>query len=62
LWEEKVKGKEKEGGEKEKQNENEEEHAHEADEQPPFALHDFTLSIPRGTLAAVVGRADSGIL
>ncbi|KAJ7887998.1 hypothetical protein B0H13DRAFT_1888552 [Mycena leptocephala] len=35
--------KEKEGGEKQ----NEEEHAHEPDE-PPFALHDITLSIPRG--------------
>jgi hypothetical protein len=48
VWEEKVKGKkEKEGGEKEKQNENEAEHP--PDEQPPFALHDITLSIPRGT-------------
>ncbi|KAJ7865946.1 P-loop containing nucleoside triphosphate hydrolase protein [Mycena leptocephala] len=27
---------------------------------PPFALHDITLSIPRGTLAAVVGRVGSG--
>ncbi|KAJ7878246.1 P-loop containing nucleoside triphosphate hydrolase protein [Mycena leptocephala] len=42
-----------EGGEKEKQNE--EEHAHEPDELP-FPLHDITLSILRGTLAAVVGR------
>ncbi|KAJ7865962.1 hypothetical protein B0H13DRAFT_1895387 [Mycena leptocephala] len=50
--------KEKEGGEKEKQNE--EEHAHEPDEQPPFAMHDFTLSIPRGTLAAVIERVGSG--
>jgi ABC-type transport system involved in cytochrome bd biosynthesis fused ATPase/permease subunit len=54
AWEEK----EKEGREKEKQDENEEEHP--PDEQPPFALHDFTLSIPRGTLAAVVGRVGSG--
>ncbi|KAJ7891133.1 ABC protein [Mycena leptocephala] len=28
--------------------------------QPPFALHDITLSIPRGTLAAIVGRVGSG--
>jgi ABC-type transport system involved in cytochrome bd biosynthesis fused ATPase/permease subunit len=59
VWEEKAKGeKELEGGEKEKQNE--EQHAHEPDEQPPFALHDFTLSIPRGTLATVVLRVGSG--
>ncbi|KAJ7811657.1 P-loop containing nucleoside triphosphate hydrolase protein [Mycena leptocephala] len=58
VWEEKAKGKELEGGEREKQNE--EEHAHEADEQPPFALRDFTRSIPRGTLVAVVGRVGSG--
>ncbi|KAJ7841445.1 P-loop containing nucleoside triphosphate hydrolase protein [Mycena leptocephala] len=45
VWEEKAKGKGLEGGEREKQNE--EEHAHEPDE-PPFALHDITLSIPRG--------------
>ncbi|KAJ7888029.1 hypothetical protein B0H13DRAFT_1888578 [Mycena leptocephala] len=38
---------------------NEEEHTHGPDE-PPFALHDFTLSIPRGTLAAVVGHVGSG--
>ncbi|KAJ7830371.1 P-loop containing nucleoside triphosphate hydrolase protein [Mycena leptocephala] len=58
VWEEKAKGKkEKEGGEKEKQNE--EEHAHEPDV-PPFALHDIMLSIPCGTLAAVVGRVGSG--
>ncbi|KAJ7878228.1 P-loop containing nucleoside triphosphate hydrolase protein [Mycena leptocephala] len=44
-------------GEKEKQNE--EQHAHEPDE-PPFVLHDITLSILRGTLAAVVGRVGSG--
>ncbi|KAJ7865955.1 P-loop containing nucleoside triphosphate hydrolase protein [Mycena leptocephala] len=58
VWEEKAKGKEKEGGEKEKQSE--EEHAHEPDGQPPFALHDFTLSIPRSTLAVVVGHVGSG--
>ncbi|KAJ7817647.1 P-loop containing nucleoside triphosphate hydrolase protein [Mycena leptocephala] len=46
-----------EGGEKQKQNE--EEHPHEPDE-PPFALHDITLSIPCGTLAAIVGRVGSG--
>ncbi|KAJ7887683.1 hypothetical protein B0H13DRAFT_1627417 [Mycena leptocephala] len=58
-WEEKLKGKkEKEGGGKEKQNENEEEHP--PAEQPLFALHDIALSIPRGTLAAVVGRVGSG--
>ncbi|KAJ7865931.1 P-loop containing nucleoside triphosphate hydrolase protein [Mycena leptocephala] len=39
VWEE------KEGREKEKQDENEEEHP--PDEQPPFVLHDITLSIPR---------------
>ncbi|KAJ7852231.1 P-loop containing nucleoside triphosphate hydrolase protein [Mycena leptocephala] len=49
--------KEKEGGEKEKQNE--EDQAHEPDELP-FALHDITLSIPRGTLATVVVRVGSG--
>ncbi|KAJ7833819.1 hypothetical protein B0H13DRAFT_2428014 [Mycena leptocephala] len=27
---------------------------------PPFALHDITLSIPRGTLVAIVGRVGSG--
>jgi ABC-type transport system involved in cytochrome bd biosynthesis fused ATPase/permease subunit len=58
AWEEKAKGKkEMKGGEKEKQNE--EEHAHEPDE-PPFALHDIMLSIPRGTLAVVAGRMGSG--
>ncbi|KAJ7887686.1 P-loop containing nucleoside triphosphate hydrolase protein [Mycena leptocephala] len=45
-------------GEKEKQNENEEEHP--PDEQPPFAMHNITLSIPCGTLAAVIGRVGSG--
>jgi ABC-type uncharacterized transport system ATPase subunit len=30
------------------------------DEQPPFALQDFTLSISRGTLATVVLRVGSG--
>ncbi|KAJ7878238.1 P-loop containing nucleoside triphosphate hydrolase protein, partial [Mycena leptocephala] len=30
------------------------------EEQPPFAPHDFTLSIPRGMLAAIVGRVGSG--
>ncbi|KAJ6471750.1 ABC protein [Mycena vitilis] len=29
-------------------------------EPEPFALHDITLSVPRGTLAAVVGRVGSG--
>jgi ABC-type transport system involved in cytochrome bd biosynthesis fused ATPase/permease subunit len=58
VWEEKAKGKGLEGGEREKQNE--EEHAHEPDE-PSFVLHDITLSIPRGTLAAVVGRVGSGM-
>jgi ABC-type transport system involved in cytochrome bd biosynthesis fused ATPase/permease subunit len=62
VWEEAKGKKEKEGGEMEKQNENEEEHAHKANEQPPFAPHDFTLSIPRGMLAAVVRRVGSGKL
>ncbi|KAJ7888010.1 P-loop containing nucleoside triphosphate hydrolase protein, partial [Mycena leptocephala] len=30
------------------------------DEQPPFTLQDFTLSIPRGMLAAVIERVGSG--
>ncbi|KAJ7824113.1 hypothetical protein B0H13DRAFT_2444703 [Mycena leptocephala] len=59
---EKEKNKKGKGGRKEKKkNENEEEHSPEPEpEQPPFALHDITLSIPRGTLAAVVGRVGSG--
>ncbi|KAJ7872410.1 P-loop containing nucleoside triphosphate hydrolase protein [Mycena leptocephala] len=47
--------KEKEGGEKEKQNE--EQHAHEADEHSRCTT---SVSIPRSTLAAVVGRGGSG--
>ncbi|KAJ7165411.1 P-loop containing nucleoside triphosphate hydrolase protein [Mycena filopes] len=30
------------------------------DEQPPFALTDISLRVPRGTLAALVGRVGSG--
>ncbi|KAJ7440231.1 ABC protein [Mycena latifolia] len=33
---------------------------HEADADPPFALRDISMSIPRGTLAAIVGRVGSG--
>jgi ABC-type multidrug transport system fused ATPase/permease subunit len=53
----KAKGKKDDVGEKQ----NEEEHSPEPEpEQPPFALHDITLSIPRGTLVAIVGRVGSG--
>ncbi|KAJ7852235.1 ABC protein [Mycena leptocephala] len=53
----KAKGKKDDVGEKQ----NEEEHSSEPEpEQPPFALHDITLSIPRGTLVAIVGRVGSG--
>ncbi|KAJ7872414.1 ABC protein [Mycena leptocephala] len=60
VWEAGVRP-EDEPKEKGKGKENEEEHPPEPEpEQPPFALHDITLSIPRGTLVAIVGRVGSG--
>ncbi|KAJ6571086.1 ABC protein [Mycena capillaripes] len=50
----------KAGGEAENDNEKDGEEENEEKPQEPFALHDITLSIPRGTLAAVVGRVGSG--
>ncbi|KAF8175919.1 P-loop containing nucleoside triphosphate hydrolase protein [Mycena galopus ATCC 62051] len=49
-----VEKKPKDGGEDEEKEKEKEE------EPEPFALHDISLSIPRGSLAAVVGRVGSG--
>ncbi|KAJ7708108.1 P-loop containing nucleoside triphosphate hydrolase protein [Mycena rosella] len=45
---------------KEKEDENDNENEKEEEKAEPFAVRDITLAIPRGTLAAVVGRVGSG--
>ncbi|KAJ7040911.1 ABC protein [Mycena alexandri] len=54
-------GKEREKAKaKAKEEEKEEEEGDAEPEQPPFALQNISLTIPRGILAAVVGRVGSG--
>ncbi|KAJ7717861.1 ABC protein [Mycena metata] len=55
----KDKSKAKAAAKAKEQAENEKEDV-DAEEPPPFALQDISLTIPRGTLAAVVGRVGSG--